>query len=207
MDLNWVQFLSHPPPSTFTTCVLSTSHTFHIMCTFTQGGSYTCEHVNTHTHMRTHRMSNVFSNLCAFRLEPLNPGQQAWLLSWSREGRGRGHDTFESCIALWDRLPSWEALGITPASVQTLWEASFPLKLTSWDSISAILFPMWAGAQTGGPVTEATLSSLPPFPAMGSFRRGVPPSQGPQGATWHLTTAAQTHTAEGKRPGHGPPGA
>lgn len=42
----------------------------------------------------------------------------------------------------------WEALGITRTSPDPL-EASFPLKLTSGDSISAILVPMWAVPRLG----------------------------------------------------------
>lgn len=158
------------PLHTLSTCVFSTSHTFYFTCTFTQGDSYTCEHVDTHTcahtHMCTHRISNVFSKLlCTFRLEPLGPGPQAWLLNQSRERRERGHDASESGIALWDHLPSWEALGITCASVQTLWEALFPLKLTSWDSISAILVPMWAVLSLGGQwLKPCFLPSLPSPP-------------------------------------------
>ena len=160
LDLNWLRFLSHPPPSTFPTRVLSTSHTFHIMCTFYithfllhmyfHTRRLLCVWACEHIHMCTHRISNVFSKLlCAFRLEPLGPSLQAWLLNRSREGSERGRDAFESGITLWDHLPSWEVLGITCASVQTLWEASFPLKLMSWGSISAILVPMWAVLSLG----------------------------------------------------------
>lgn len=89
--------------------------------------------------------------------------------------------------------PPGGALGIICASVSPLWEASFSLKFTPWGSIFPIPAPMWAAAQTGRPVAEAMLPSLPPS----RVSRRLPGI---------LQLLPRQHTAEGMRPGCGPKG-
>ena len=96
--------------------------------------------------------------------------------------------------------PPGGALGIICASVSPLWEASFSLQLTPWGSISPIPAPMGAVAQTGRPVAEATLPSLPPFTPQGASEESLS-FQGLQETTWHFTTAAQTTHSRGHEAG------